>query len=209
MFDIGWSELLVVVVVAIVIVGPTNLPRLMRTFGHYVGKLTRAAANFQRQLDEVIAEGEVGEVSKSIENIRHSTGSVDLNAPIYKPWSGARMQKSAKVFTAKTSTEGEVDEVRESIEGICEGIAPADLKGLIDKPVITTPMRAAASIEQAVTTPEQETNAVTRKPVARKTRTAAKPKRKAKPKTTPNPKLATKSASAERSKAKAKAGSKR
>ena len=43
MFDIGWSELLVIAVVAIVVVGPKDLPKLMRGFGHYAGKLRRAA----------------------------------------------------------------------------------------------------------------------------------------------------------------------
>ena len=56
MFDIGWSELLVIIVVAIVVVGPKDLPRLMGTFGHYAGKLRRAAADFQRQFDEAMRD---------------------------------------------------------------------------------------------------------------------------------------------------------
>ena len=55
MFDIGWSELLVIAVVAIVVIGPKELPRLMRTFGHYTGRLRRAAADFQRQFEEAPA----------------------------------------------------------------------------------------------------------------------------------------------------------
>ena len=64
MFDIGWSELLVIIVVAIVVVGPKELPKLMGTFGHYAGKLRRAAADFQRQFNEAMRETEVAEVTQ-------------------------------------------------------------------------------------------------------------------------------------------------
>jgi sec-independent protein translocase protein TatB len=74
MLDIGWSELLVVAVVAIVIVGPKDLPRLMRTFGHYARKLRSAAADFQRQFEGAMAESEAEEVRKNIESIRSGLG---------------------------------------------------------------------------------------------------------------------------------------
>ncbi|HUU66275.1 MAG TPA: Sec-independent protein translocase protein TatB [Methyloceanibacter sp.] len=86
MLDIGWSELLVVAVVAIVVVGPKDLPKLMRSFGFYAGKLRRAAADFQRQFDEAIAESEADEVRKNIEAIRSGmSGTVDLDAPTNTP----------------------------------------------------------------------------------------------------------------------------
>ncbi len=85
MFDIGWSELLVIAVVAIVVVGPKDLPRLMRTFGHYAGKLRRAAADFQRQFEEAIRETEMEEVKKAIDSVRTSTPSLDLKASVDKP----------------------------------------------------------------------------------------------------------------------------
>ena len=85
MFDIGWSELLVIAVVAIVVVGPKDLPRLMRTFGHYAGKLRRAAADFQRQFEEAMRETEIEEVKKAIESVRDETPGIDLKAPIDKP----------------------------------------------------------------------------------------------------------------------------
>ena len=85
MFDIGWSELLVIAVVAIVVVGPKDLPKLMRSFGHYAGKLRRAASDFQRQLEEAMRESEVEEVRKAIESVRTETPSLDLKAPIDKP----------------------------------------------------------------------------------------------------------------------------
>lgn len=75
MLDIGWSELLVVAIVAIVVVGPKDLPKLMRTFGIYVGKVRRMAADFQRQFKEAMAESEADEVRKNIEAIRANLGT--------------------------------------------------------------------------------------------------------------------------------------
>jgi sec-independent protein translocase protein TatB len=67
MFDIGWSELLVIGVVAIIVVGPKELPRLMRTFGHYVGKIRQMTADFQSQLDEMARDSGIEEVRKATE----------------------------------------------------------------------------------------------------------------------------------------------
>lgn len=101
MFDIGWSELLVIAVVAIVVVGPKDLPKLMRTFGHYAGKLRRAASDFQRQFEEAMRESEIDEVRKAIESVREQTPSLDLKAPIDKPM----MLPKPKPETAQPSPE--------------------------------------------------------------------------------------------------------
>ena len=86
MLDIGWSELLVVAIVAIVVVGPKELPKLMRTFGFYAGKIKRAAGDFRRQFDEAMAESEAEEVRKNIEAIRANMGTAaDFNRPIDQP----------------------------------------------------------------------------------------------------------------------------
>jgi sec-independent protein translocase protein TatB len=81
MLDIGWSELLMVAVVAVVVVGPKELPKLMRTFGFYAGKLRRAASDFQRQFKEAMVESEVEEVRKNIEAIQGSLGDQPLMMP--------------------------------------------------------------------------------------------------------------------------------
>jgi sec-independent protein translocase protein TatB len=81
MLDIGWSELLLVAVVAVVVVGPKELPKLMRTFGFYAGKLRRAASDFQRQFEEAMVESEAEEVRKNIEAIQGSLGDQPLMMP--------------------------------------------------------------------------------------------------------------------------------
>jgi len=83
MFDIGWSELLVIAVVAIVVVGPKDLPRLMRTFGHYMGKVRGMAADFQRQFEEAVRDSEFDEVRKAVHEVRATASSA--TAAIDKP----------------------------------------------------------------------------------------------------------------------------
>jgi sec-independent protein translocase protein TatB len=85
MFDIGWSELLVIAVVAIIVVGPKDLPRLMRTFGHYAGKLRRAAADFQRQFEEAVRDTEIDEVRKAMQDFHEQAPAIDLRTPIDTP----------------------------------------------------------------------------------------------------------------------------
>ncbi len=58
MFDIGWSEILVIAAVAIVVVGPKDLPRMLRTFGKTMGQVRRTANDFKRQFDEALREAE-------------------------------------------------------------------------------------------------------------------------------------------------------
>jgi sec-independent protein translocase protein TatB len=85
MFNIGWSELLLIAVVAIIVVGPKELPRLMRTFGHYAGKLRRAAADFQRQFEDAMQESELDEMRKALDEVRTTAASIHTNTPMDRP----------------------------------------------------------------------------------------------------------------------------
>ena len=85
MFNIGWSELLLIAVVAIIVVGPKELPRLMRTFGHYAGKLRRAAADFQRQFEDAMQESELDEMRKALDEVRTTAASIHTNTPMARP----------------------------------------------------------------------------------------------------------------------------
>jgi sec-independent protein translocase protein TatB len=99
MFDIGWSELLVIAVVAIVVVGPKELPRMMRTFGSYASKLRRMAGDFQRQFDDAMREAEIEEVKKAMHSVRD-----DLNAPIDKPLMLPTPSKEASTGAASAAS---------------------------------------------------------------------------------------------------------
>src|SRR6185312_1034889 len=70
MFDIGWSEMLVIAIVMIVVVGPKDLPRMLRTFGKTTAKLRTMAGDFQRQFNEALKEAELDDVKKSVDALR-------------------------------------------------------------------------------------------------------------------------------------------
>ena len=67
MFEIGWTEMLVIAVVMIVVVGPKDLPKMLRTFGKTATKLRSMAGDFQKQFNEALKEAELDDVKKSIE----------------------------------------------------------------------------------------------------------------------------------------------
>ena len=62
MFDIGWPEMLVIAIVLIVVVGPKDLPRMLRAFGKTTSKLRSMAGDFRKQFDEALKEAELDDV---------------------------------------------------------------------------------------------------------------------------------------------------
>ncbi|TGQ54140.1 twin-arginine translocase subunit TatB [Mesorhizobium sp. M1C.F.Ca.ET.193.01.1.1] len=70
MFEVGWSELLVIAVVMIVVVGPKDLPSMLRTFGRTAAKLRAMAADFQKQFNDALKEAELDDVKSSIDSLR-------------------------------------------------------------------------------------------------------------------------------------------
>lgn len=69
MFDLSWAELLVIAVVAIIVVGPKDLPRALRALGHWSGKAKRAARDFQNQFNEAMREAELDTIRKEVESV--------------------------------------------------------------------------------------------------------------------------------------------
>lgn len=70
MFEIGWTEMLVIAIVMIVVVGPKDLPKMLRTFGKFTSKMTSMAGDFRKQFDEALKEAELDDVRKSVNDLR-------------------------------------------------------------------------------------------------------------------------------------------
>lgn len=77
MFDIGWGELLLIGGVALVVIGPEDLPKALRTLGAATSKLKRMAAEFQGQFNEAMRDAELDEIRKSVAGM--SEAARDLN----------------------------------------------------------------------------------------------------------------------------------
>jgi sec-independent protein translocase protein TatB len=69
MFELDWEKLLVIAVVAIVVIGPKDLPRALRAVGQWTSKARRMAREFQNQFNEAIREAELDVVQRDIEAI--------------------------------------------------------------------------------------------------------------------------------------------
>jgi len=67
MFDIGWSELVVIGVVALIAIGPKELPTVLRTVGQWMGKIRRMAAEFQGQFNDAMREIEAADIKKQVD----------------------------------------------------------------------------------------------------------------------------------------------
>jgi sec-independent protein translocase protein TatB len=70
MFDVGYSELLVIAIVLIVVVGPKDLPKMLRAFGKAMTRFRQVSGDFRRQFDDALKEAELGEVKKVIDSAR-------------------------------------------------------------------------------------------------------------------------------------------
>ena len=90
MFDIGWSELLLIAVVAIVVIGPKDLPRVMRLVGQWTARMKRMGREFQNQFNEALREAELDSVKKDIEDIAKTDPLADVRAHMTRVDAGLR-----------------------------------------------------------------------------------------------------------------------
>lgn len=100
MFDLGWSELLLVAVLAIVFIGPKDLPRVMRTLGQYVGKARAMAREFQNSFEDLARESELEELRKQVADLRDAT---------MKPLTEPMAEMDRAIRTAGTEGRGKAD----------------------------------------------------------------------------------------------------
>lgn len=77
MFDIGWSELLIIGAVALIVIGPRDLPRTLRAIGQMTAKVRRMAGEFQSQFNEAMREAELDEIRRNVESVKDVTSAFD------------------------------------------------------------------------------------------------------------------------------------
>ncbi|MBK1624908.1 Sec-independent protein translocase protein TatB [Afifella marina] len=132
MFDIGWTELVVIAGVAIIVVGPKDLPGMLRTFGKTMGQIRRTANDFKRQLDDALKEAEQ---QAGLEETRKSLQSISKMDPL------AGVKKDVEAAANRTGQ-------KPAAETVPSALAPAEEEA--------SPSAEPASGEAAVTEPTED-----------------------------------------------------
>jgi sec-independent protein translocase protein TatB len=109
MLDLGWSEILIIGVVALIVVGPKDLPKMLRTLGQYAGRAKGIAREFQRSMDDAARQADIEElrdVKKGLDDMRDAQHKMQrdmsqsfLDGPS-KPATDKSAEKPAKAEAA-------------------------------------------------------------------------------------------------------------
>ena len=85
MLDIGWTEMLVIAVIAIVVIGPRDLPKMLKTVGGWVRKARSTVRELQTGIEDMAREAELDEVKKSVESATRVDNWLDDKAVVKPP----------------------------------------------------------------------------------------------------------------------------
>lgn len=116
MFDLGWFEMAVIGALLLVVVGPKDLPKVLRTVGYWVGKARSMAREFQRSLDQYAKEAELDDVKKGMDklNVRKSIqNTIDPKGAIKKELTDTdkTLRETVKKPAAGNESDGAADQV--------------------------------------------------------------------------------------------------
>ena len=77
MFSFGWSEIALIVVVVIIVIGPKEIPNLLKQLGNFSKSLRKISREFKNSLNEIAEESDIKDVSKSISDIKNLKDNLD------------------------------------------------------------------------------------------------------------------------------------
>ena len=129
MFDLEWSKLALIAVVALVVIGPKDLPRVLRMVGQWVQRARSIAREFQGSLEQMMRESELEEVKRNLIELRVSTSSANR--------SGDRPRWRAPTLAEGAGLDQPVVDIPTAVEG------PTQQRIRVDKPVRPCPHRSS------------------------------------------------------------------
>jgi sec-independent protein translocase protein TatB len=170
MFNLGWGELVVIGIVALIAIGPKELPTVLRTLGQAMGKIRRMANEFQGQFQEALREAELGDLKKHADDLAGSVtefANIDPLAETQSSLEEAVKAPDSETSDSKTSdSETSAAETAAALPEISVPMAelPAPVTGddfaVTPEPVAETPTQSAQSHEAAAhATPEKDATA--------------------------------------------------
>ncbi|MEJ5019186.1 Sec-independent protein translocase protein TatB [Ochrobactrum vermis] len=173
MFDIGWSELLIIAIVMVVVVGPKDLPKMLRAFGKATARMRATANEFKQQFDEALKEAEL----EDVKNIIDETRKLDPRSKITQVFDPIRsagedlrsgLQSTSSMSPAKPDKTAEVT-------------TPVDAGGTLVPPAVEPLAEKAQAPQKAArkTAPKAQSKAT--EATAAKTKAASKAASVAKP----------------------------
>lgn len=152
MFEVGWTEMLVIAIVMIVVVGPKDLPNMLRTFGRTVAKLRSMAGDFQKQFNDALKEAELEDVKKSVDALRGLNPAAEIKKQL-NPFEQAAadvrsgLDNAMKPKPAADATSAPEEKPAETLkaDGAAEAPAPAAADDKAPFPAMTNSSVVAAS----------------------------------------------------------------
>jgi sec-independent protein translocase protein TatB len=94
MFDMSWGEVLVIGAVALIVIGPKDLPKALRTVGRMTAQVRRMAGEFQSQFNEAMREAELDEIKKTVSGLNQEVSSLGTS---FNPIEAARDEVKAAI----------------------------------------------------------------------------------------------------------------
>jgi sec-independent protein translocase protein TatB len=132
MLDIGWTELLVIAIVLIVVVGPKDLPPMLRAFGKMTSNFRKMAGDFRAQFDEALREADMDDVRKTIsdaQKLNPTNALRDAMNPLRQMGQDikADLQKATQVPNPLQSNASALSETDIEAQQAIEGAEPASI----------------------------------------------------------------------------------
>lgn len=145
MFDIGFTELLVIGVVALIVIGPERLPKVARTAGHLYGRLQRYVSTVRSDISREVQLDEIRRAGQSFkESVESAASNVEQQATIVDDYLRNETDNVSKVVAAMSATEGERPVTQQALKEVDDGQQTLPL----DEP-LTEPPQPSAIVETA------------------------------------------------------------
>jgi sec-independent protein translocase protein TatB len=169
MFDISWGKLVVIGVIALIVIGPKELPAVLRTVGQWMGKMRRMAAEFQGQFQDAMREAEMADLKKTFDETTSGLSSVfdpiknDMDKMVNDPMStGSGSAASAATPDAGIPTPEPSADPSATADPVALGTAPVAPPAEVSVPMPEMPPPVETKDFAAPTTPAPITPAPTK-----------------------------------------------
>jgi sec-independent protein translocase protein TatB len=178
MLDVGWTEMLVIAIVMIVVVGPKDLPKMLRTFGKTTAKMRSMAGDFRKQFDDALKEAELDGVKDSLNDLRKMNPAADIKKalnPMEKAAAEVRAGLEAALKPTPPPTPSPVTHAAEPLKSgpVATSGEPPPVAAAAPAPAVAT-APAAAPAPKAVKAPKAPAKPTASAPAAKKPAAAAK-----------------------------------